>query len=143
MRIAFDTNVLIDAIANRADYEAAQSLIMAVAAEKVSGVITANSITDIYYIAKKVVGDENARNGIWNLMTVFDVAPVDGEVCATALSVQMSDFEDAVLAVCAAKEEADYIVSRDQGFLKASGCPITVIEPSTLLGMIQEQNKDA
>ena len=137
MRIAFDTNVLIDAIANRADYEAAQSLIMAVADEKVSGVITANSITDIYYIARKVVGDENARNAIWNLMTVFDVAPVDGEACATALSVQMSDFEDAVLAVCAAREDVDYIVSRDQGFLKASGCPVAVIEPSALLDVIQ------
>lgn len=139
MRIAFDTNVLIDAIANRADYDAAQSLIMAVADEKVSGVITANSITDIYYIARKVVGDENARNAIWNLMTVFDVAPVDGEACATALSVQMSDFEDAVLAVCAAREDVDYIVSRDQGFLKASGCPVTVIEPSALLDVIQSE----
>lgn len=137
MRIAFDTNVLIDAIASRADYETAQSLIMAVADEKVSGVITANSITDIYYIAKKMVGDENARNAIWNLMTVFDVAPVDGEACATALSVQMNDYEDAVLAVCAAREEADYIVSRDQGFLKASGSPVAVIEPNDLLDVIR------
>ena len=104
MRIAFDTNVLIDAIANRADHEAAQSLIMAVAEEKVSGVISANSVTDIYYIARKLVGDESARNAIWNLMTVFDVAPVDGEACATALSVEMSDYEDAVLAVCAERE---------------------------------------
>ena len=138
MRIAFDTNVLLDAIANRADHEAAQSLIMAVAEEKVSGVISANSVTDIYYIAKKLVGDESARNAIWNLMTVFDVAPVDGEACATALSVQMSDYEDAVLAVCAEKEEADYIVSRDQGFLKASGSPVAVIAPEVLLGVIQD-----
>ena len=138
MRIAFDTNVLIDAIANRADHEAAQSLIMAVAEEKVSGVISANSVTDIYYIAKKLVGDESARNAIWNLMTVFDVAPVDGEACATALSVQMSDYEDAVLAVCAEREEADYIVSRDQDFLKASGSPVAVIAPEALLGVIQD-----
>ena len=138
MRIAFDTNVLIDAIANRDDYDSAQSLIMAVADEKVSGVITANSITDIYSIARKLVGDENARNALWNLMTVFDVAALDGEACATALSVKMDDYEDAVLAVCAARENADYIVSRDKGFLKASESPVAVIAPDALLDMIQD-----
>lgn len=137
MKIAFDTNVLIDAVASRADCEAAQSLIMAVAEDKISGVITANSITDIYYITRKANGDELAREAVWNLMTVFDIAAIDGEICADALNIPMSDYEDAVLAVCAARENSDYIVSRDQGFLNASESPVEVVSPQTILNIIQ------
>lgn len=45
MKIAFDTNVLIDAIAERREYRDAQALILAVAQERIDGVISANSIT--------------------------------------------------------------------------------------------------
>ncbi len=138
MRVAFDTNVLIDAIASRADCEVAQDLILEVAKETISGVVTANSITDIYYIARKAIGDDAARDAIWNLMTVFDVATIDGEACATALGIPMKDYEDAVLAVCASREEADYIVSRDHGFLKAEGSPVEVISPGALLEKIRQ-----
>lgn len=138
MRVAFDTNVLIDAIASRGDHASAQGLLMCVAKEKIEGVVTANSITDIYYIVRKLIGDEGARNAIWNLMTVLDVAELDGSVCGAALTVPMKDYEDAILAVCAAKDGCNYVVSRDQGFLKAEGSPIPVISPDDLIGILQE-----
>ena len=137
MRVAFDSNVILDAIANRADYKLAQELIMAVAEERIAGIITANSITDIYYIARKTLGDEATREAIWNLLTVFDVAGVDGEDCATALSVQMKDFEDAVLAVCAAREGAEFIATRDEGFINAEGCPVVALRPADILEAIR------
>ena len=52
MKVALDTNVLIDAIAERREYRDAQALIMAIAQEKLEGSISANSITDMYYILK-------------------------------------------------------------------------------------------
>ena len=58
MIVAFDTNVLIDAIAEQRDYLDDQKLILAVAEEKLTGVISANSITDIYYILRKRIGDD-------------------------------------------------------------------------------------
>jgi predicted nucleic acid-binding protein len=136
MRVAFDTNVLLDAIAVRENYEAAQELIAAVSREEIQGIITANSITDIYYIARKRVRDEVVREIISNLLTVFDIAPVDGEDCASALILPMDDFEDAVLAVCAAREEADYIVTRDARFLSSAGCPVPTISPAGLLDIL-------
>jgi predicted nucleic acid-binding protein len=44
----------------------------------------------------------------------------------------MSDFEDAIVAVCAKKINADFIVSRDDDFMKA-GTEIRVISPNQLL----------
>ena len=47
MRVVFDTNVILDAVLERADYKSAQALVLAAAADQIDGVITANSITDI------------------------------------------------------------------------------------------------
>lgn len=136
MRVAFDTNILIDAIANRGDYQVAQNLIMAVAQENIEGIVTASSVTDIYYIARKYVGDEAARMAIQNILTVFDIASVGGEDCATALGTNMKDFEDAVLAVCASREGADYIATRDVAFIGEVGSPVRAMTPDELLKMI-------
>ncbi|MBQ2619037.1 MAG: PIN domain-containing protein [Oscillospiraceae bacterium] len=126
MKIAFDTNVLIDAIAERREYRDAQALILAVAQERIDGVISANSITDIYYILRKRIGDGKAREAIWNLMAVFEVAEVNAEICSTALGTAMKDFEDAVLAVCAKQAGAEKVVTGDEGFLQETESPIAV-----------------
>lgn len=52
-----------------------------------------------------------------------------------ALNTPMSDFEDAVLAVCAAREEADFSATGDQGLLKADS-PVHVRTPAQLLHLI-------
>ena len=136
MKIAFDTNVLLDAIANRAEYREAQALIMKVADERIEGLVAASSITDIYYIARKIIGDERARDAIRNLLKVFSVAGVDDMICLSALDIPMKDYEDAVLAVCSARANADYIATRDKEFLE-SNSPVPAKSPRDLLDIIE------
>lgn len=137
MKIVFDTNVLLDSILNRPGRAAALRLMLAVAEEKIVGIISANSITDIYYLARKGIGDRAAREAIFDLLSMFDVAQVDGDACSMALNEPMSDYEDAVLAVCAAREGADYIATGDQGFLNAAS-PVQVRTPAALVRIIDE-----
>lgn len=132
MKIAFDTNVLLDTILNRPGREEALKLMLAVSEERVSGIVSANSITDLYYLARKGIGDRLAREAVFDILSLFDVAPVDGDVCAMALNTPMEDYEDAVLAVCAARAGADCIVTRDEGLIKAD-CPVQVRRPKELL----------
>lgn len=136
MRIVFDTNVLIDAIAQRDNYEVAQKLLLRATDKDVRGIITANSVTDIYYILRKRIGDTKSRIAIWKLMSGLEVVPVDRESCEIALVLPMKDFEDAVLAACAAKANADYIVSRDAGFQAADGSPVRVVNPEKMLELM-------
>lgn len=141
MRIAFDTNVILDAIMARPDMEAATRLLRAVAEEKIEGVITANTITDIYYIARKKIGDKNAREAIFELLSIFDVAAVDGSICMDALSLPMADYEDAIMAVCADRNFAGYIATRDDDFVKAgmnNGCSADVMYPADILEMFEQ-----
>lgn len=136
LKVFFDTNVLMDSILNRPGRQNALKLIRAVSEEKILGIVTANSITDIYYLSRKGIGDQAAREAILDLLSIFDIAPVDGDACSMALNEPMSDYEDAVLAVCAAREEADYIVTGDQTFLTAPS-PVQPVTPSDLLKILE------
>lgn len=137
-KIAFDTNIILDAICNRNDAEVAQQLFMEVAEERAVGVITANAITDIYYIARKYIGSESATEAIKNLMTLFDVAAVDGEICADAVYSMMDDFEDAVFAYACKRENVDYIVTRDKGLLESKNSPAKACSPQDALKLVED-----
>ena len=137
-KIAFDTNIVLDAICNRNDAEIAQQLFMEVAEERAIGVVTANAITDIYYIARKYVGSESATGAIKNLMTLFDIAAVDGEICGEAVYCMMDDFEDAVFAYACKREDVDYIVTRDKGLLESKYSPVEACSPKEALKLMAD-----
>ncbi|GHU45592.1 hypothetical protein FACS1894120_0690 [Clostridia bacterium] len=52
--------------------------------------------------------------------------------CKGAFNLPMSDFEDAVVAVCAKRAGADCIVSRDEKFIRADS-GVKVIKPEELI----------
>lgn len=137
-KVVFDTNVILNAAMGRDGSEMAQELIQAVVDGDVAGVVTANSITDIHFIVKKRAGEEKARLVVYNVLAMFDIAPVDGDACSMALNTDMKDYEDAVLAVCAAREGADYIATNDEGLIGAKGCPVTALRPDDVLRQIKE-----
>jgi predicted nucleic acid-binding protein len=60
------------------------------------------------------------------------VVSVTQKDCIGALSIPLDDFEDALAAVCAKKAGADYIVTRDDGFLRGKS-PVPLIAPDDLL----------
>lgn len=136
MIVAFDTNVILDALIDgRLGAEEARELILAVAREEIEGLITTNSVTDIYYIAKKKLGDLKTREALYDILTLFRVADVRKYDCIKALGSPVKDFEDALLSVCAEREDADYIVSRDVEFIK-SVSTVPVKSPGDLLHII-------
>jgi len=54
INVLLDTNVILDAVANRVPFNKnAEQIFILAAEQKIKGYITANSLTDIYYIAKK------------------------------------------------------------------------------------------
>ena len=136
MKVVFDTNIILDAlIAGRPCARDAQRLIMEAAKENLTGLITANSAADIYYIARKYLGDADTRQALRNLLTVFEVASVGKDECFGALELPMRDIEDALLTDCAVNIKADYIVSRDAEFIAAQ-TPIPVITPEDAMKLL-------
>jgi predicted nucleic acid-binding protein len=77
-------------------------------------------VTDIYYILRKTysVNDEDCRVKIRGLLDLLQAIAVTKDDCYTALDSLMPDFEDALVIACADKVNIDFIVTRDDEFLK-------------------------
>ena len=133
MKVVLDTNVVIDAVASRQPFcREAEAILLLVSESKIEGFLTANSITDIYYVVRRSLPENETREIIRSLLYSLEVIEVGGADCQQALNLPMQDFEDALVAICAKKVDADYIISRDSGFLKAAS-PVPVVSPAEFL----------
>ncbi len=133
MKIVVDNNVIIDALKPDPQFEAAAQQILRLASVKaIDGFVTANSLTDIFYVLRKKHGAEKAKIMLQKLVLILDIIGIDPADCTAALSLPMNDFEDALVAVCAEKTKADYIVTRDEKFICA-GTAVKAITPELLL----------
>lgn len=132
MKVLIDTNVILDYLADRTPFaDNAEKIIELCGQEELTGAFTASSATDIYYILRKVTGREQALEHLKLLLSVLDVADVGKNDLLRAMELDMSDFEDALLAQCARRVKAEHIVTRNiGGFLKS---PIPPIAPSDFL----------
>jgi len=137
VKVLLDTNVILDHILSREPYAKNVAKIFDMICEdKVEAVFTTNSVTDIYYIVSKRLGDTTAREALRNLFNVLVIVSIAGDDCISALNLPMTDFEDAVVAVCANKGSIDYIVSNDEEFLQVDSNIARVIPSDDLLELI-------
>jgi predicted nucleic acid-binding protein len=132
MKIMLDTNVVLDVLARREPFfERSQAVIRLVAEGKATGAVTANAITDIYYILRKYLDKETVKGALRGLMELLEVVDVTGGECLAALDLAMDDYEDALLACCAKNWDAGCIISRDtKDFTKS---PIMALTPEDFL----------
>lgn len=134
MNVMIDTNVILDDILSRGtNTEAARKISRFVTDGVINGYLTANCLTDIFYIVSKHRDEMIARKIIRNLLLSFMVASVDGEDCQVALDLPMGDFEDALVVVCAEKANLNYIVTNDKGFLSSTELSVPPISPTDFI----------
>jgi len=66
----------------------------------------------------------------------FGIVSVDGQDCQQALDLPISDFEDAIVVVCAEKASLDYIVTNDKALLRENKYGVAPVCPAELLAKI-------
>jgi predicted nucleic acid-binding protein len=134
-----DTNIVLDDILNRVpNADAAHKVSRLVTDGTVNGYLTANCLTDIFYIVSKCRNDDIARKVIRNLLLTFSVVSVDGGDCRMVIDFPMSDFEDALVVVCAEKANLAYIITNDRSFQNVADSSVSVISPADFLLMFTE-----
>lgn len=108
---------------------------MAAANRRFDGFLTANSMTDVYYLThRKTHSDKETRQVLNKLLCLFDLLDTTAVDCRRALLSVMADFEDAVMAESAARCHLDCIVTRNtKDYEKA---PMPVYTPAELLAHI-------
>ena len=139
MKVLLDTNIIMDALQERQPFDVyAKEILKRGQNGEISCLFTANAATDIFYLYSKARDLKSARVALDFLFSNYTVVSVTHEDCVNALALfVIDDFEDALVAVCAKKANADYIVTRDDKFLQASlPLPIKTIKPKDLINIL-------
>jgi predicted nucleic acid-binding protein len=129
MKVLIDTNILLDIILAREPFVKDSAEILRWSEQgKIEGFITTNSIVDTIYIIKKYINDKNLReNSVRTIVTILEIVSVNKKDLLKAFDMGFSDYEDALVAQCALKIKADYIITRDcNDFIKS---PVKAVSP--------------
>lgn len=126
MKAVVDTCVILDVLQHREPFfEDSLRVLHAASNKDFICALTAKSITDIYYILRRSLHDENeARKNIQKLFTLFEIADTFALDCELALSSQTNDYEDAVMIETARRIGADHIITRNQKDYTNSKVPV-------------------
>ena len=132
MNVLIDTCIIIDALQSREPFNKdAEAVFLSVANRRCVGFLTANSITDIYYLMHKALHSAEETNVLFNLFEILDTCGID---CRRALTSDISDYEDAVMIEAAARAEIDCIVTRN--LKDYAGAPMPVYSPAQFVELL-------
>ena len=135
MKVLFDTNVVLDLLLDREPFSTtAAQLFSRVEGGEIVGFVCATTVTTIHYLARRAVGNRQARQEVQKLLDLFEVAPVDRGVLEGALASGFADFEDAVLHQAALNVGVGGIVTRNAGDFKRA--KIYVYSPEELARLL-------
>lgn len=138
MRVLLDTNVVLDVLLRRGDWVSQGEVVWQESvAGRLEGCITASSLTDVFYIARRLAGQDRARQAIRECLDALTVLSVGREDLECAYGLAATDFEDAVQISATIRAGLDAIVTRDpSGFAES---PVPVWSPSQLVASLRDR----
>ena len=136
MNVLIDTCIIIDALQSRKPFDKdAETVFLSVANRRCVGFLTANSVTDIYYLMHKALhSQEETKKILGVLFSLFEILDTCGIDCRKALTSDVSDYEDAVMIEAAARAEIDCIVTRN--LKDYAGAPMPVYSPEQFVELL-------
>ena len=133
MKVLVDTNIIIDILERREPfYKHSYRVIQLGLQGKLETIFSAASVTDVYYVISKSTRDAlKAKEKIIALGSIIGFCDTCAADINTALSYNMGDLEDAVIAAAAKREKAELIITRNEEDFANS--PVPAISPSLFL----------
>lgn len=127
-----DNNVLIDvALRRQPFFGPAVELLERLAQDPGRGFMAWHTVTTFYYIVERTLGNERTHSIIAELSSFLTVPTVTHQSLLYALSLPMTDFEDAMQVAAARATGAQHIVTRDEHDFTNS--PIPALTPEQAL----------
>lgn len=134
-RVLFDTNVILDVLLARAPFVDAASLLWALAESRaIQGLVSAHAVTTVHFLAGRQRDRTFARDVTQGVLSVFDVAPVTGDVLRAAVARAGPDFEDDTCLEAGINAGCDLLITRDESGFPDS--PLPVLEPWEALSVL-------
>lgn len=136
MKILIDTNIIVDvALERQPFYPESQRILSLAYRQHIEGYISASTVSDLYYIIRKVKGRALTLEFLQSILTFCSVATVDRAVINMALAANFKDFEDAIQYSTAVTNQLDAIVTRNPSDF-TSGSGLQILTPDQLIQSI-------
>ena len=136
LTVLIDTNILIDFLIDREPFTMNAREIIRKSQEKIiDAYLAAHSITNIFYILRKIYTVSERKQRLLDLCRLIYVVDIGNDEILNALeNNDLEDIEDCLQAECASVVKADYIVTRDvEGFANSE---VPAILPEDLLKLL-------
>jgi predicted nucleic acid-binding protein len=135
VKVLIDTNIVLDIALNRAPFAEHAAILWRLAEQKeITACLSTTSITDVFYVRKKHVGNDTARDFIADILDTFTLVDIDEQGFREALNSEMADFEDAVQYVICSRNGCDCLATRNKADY---GNRPNVFDPADLIKQIE------
>ena len=137
MRVALDTNVVLDILLEREPFsQHASSIFSLIERNAIEAALCATTLTTIDYLLSRSMPKKQTRKVIGSLLELFEICPVNRAVLQSASLSSITDFEDAVLHESARLSSCQVIITRNgKDFKKAT---LTILDPAEFLSGFSE-----
>jgi predicted nucleic acid-binding protein len=141
MKVMIDVNVALDVILERQPrLEDSRGVWDACHDTRIVGHLIATAMTNIFYIARRLIGTEKARVAVGMCLATLEIIPVGRPELEQGHVLAGTDLEDNVSMACALAAGLDAIVTRDPGGF--AGSPIPVLSPAQLLALLPKDDQE-
>ena len=140
-RVLLDTNIILDFALKRENFFENSKQILDLAYNKlIIAYISATTVTNIYYIAKKQKGREETIQFISSMLEFLEIATVDKRVVLGALELDFKDFEDAIQDCSATNFNIPIIITRNEADFKNS--KLQIYTPEQFLRKLLKESEN-
>ncbi len=141
IHIFFDTNVVIDVLADRRPFSIdAAKLLNYSLSGKVKIYVSAVSYNNIYYIMRQLLSNNETMKLLSQLSEMVEIVDVTKNTIKKSIKSDFKDFEDAIQYNCAlSNTKIDFIVTRDAKDFKKS--TLSILAPKEAVSFVQNTNK--
>lgn len=137
-KIFVDTNIVLDVLTKRQPHFLDSGAIWTLAESGgVKAHISVITFNNIFYIARKLSGQDAAYQMLNLIRAVFTPVLLDEQGIQQALDAGFADFEDAIQFHAAIRCSADAFITRNPGHFPDSGPPI--LSPAEFLAVLQQK----
>jgi len=138
MNLVLDTNIILDHLQRReGHYELARKVCLLGITGEASVYISVNCLTDIYNLLLQSFSSDVAQEMLEANLAYLNLLGVTPDDAKSALAKRWDDYEGCLLAECAAKIKADYIITRNTKDFGLSAVP--AINPTELFARLEAQ----
>ena len=135
MRVFVDTDILIDVLARREQwYQDSVQIWTMAESGKMTGIVSALSLNNIFYIVRKLEGLKTANKSVLLLRNTFELAATTGQIVNQTIDSGLKDYADAIQYFTAIHANADILLTRNIKDFPRNEIP--VLDPADYLSQL-------